>query len=365
MHSLFFKHLASVLVVFIAALVLVILLKPETEESELKYPILENLDYIDISNPEERAIFKEVLSKFYNEEYAIQIINHLVGLKQQEFLDLNLKEGAEKKGLSLAKFYKISFMFFKFLIVYFFVLIVLTYFSISFGILSFIRYESEEPSNFYKGLLELFSKEKVLNEKIKIVLKNWIFASGKIIIYFILFSPAFVFAYSIRTKINTDNVLFLIVAGIFTNAVLINYVNRFFNFLIIESGKGYVENAIIKGLNRNYKIDSPNGVKLSVVFSLIPKFSNHIIGSIYKNSVYQFIPSIKEQSLFIISGLIITEMALNIHGYINYEMLKFLLIGDFQPAVLIIFLIFLVVKMTEIIIDVIHEKMRKVYSNEK
>ncbi len=55
--------------------------------------------------------------------------------------------------------------------------------------------------------------------------------------YTILFAPAYVIAYSFKTRIDTDSLLFMIVLGVVSNGLLINYANKFYAFLAAESRK--------------------------------------------------------------------------------------------------------------------------------
>lgn len=72
---------------------------------------------------------------------------------------------------------------------------------------------------------------------------------------------------------------------------------------------------------------------------------------IFSNAAHQYLPTIKEQASFLISGLIIIEMALNIHGHLSYEMLRQLLYRNYSIVAVIILFIFYTVKATEIVAD--------------
>ena len=55
--------------------------------------------------------------------------------------------------------------------------------------------------------------------------------------------------------------------------------------------------------------------------------------------------------MFLITGLIIIEMALNIHGYLNYKMLRQMLYKNYDVVIVIILSIFYTVKITEMLTD--------------
>ena len=77
----------------------------------------------------------------------------------------------------------------------------------------------------------------------------------------------------------------------------------------------------------------------------------------------QYYSTIKEQAAFLISGLIIIEMALNIHGHLSYELMQNLLYQKYQLVLIIIYLVYLTVKATEIFVDVFIHKQNMKYQN--
>jgi ABC-type dipeptide/oligopeptide/nickel transport system permease component len=81
------------------------------------------------------------------------------------------------------------------------------------------------------------------------------------------------------------------------------------------------------------------------------------------NARYQYIPTIKEQASFMITGLIIIEMALNIQGRLGYELLQNVLYRDYQVAAFIVLAIFAVVKVTEIVVDLWHQRESRRFEN--
>jgi len=146
----------------------------------------------------------------------------------------------------------------------------------------------------------------------------------------VLFCPAYVIAYSIRTEINTDTMVFLIILCVISNGLLMVYANKFFTFLVTESRKGYVETALVKNLYNSYLPHGADGISYGSMLKPFKLFQGHVFGHIFKNARYQYLATVKEQASFLITGLIITEMALNIHGYLNYEMLRQMLYGNYD-----------------------------------
>jgi len=71
------------------------------------------------------------------------------------------------------------------------------------------------------------------------------------------------------------------------------------------------------------------------------------------NARLQYLDTIKEQASFVISGLVIIEMALNIHGQFTYELMQQLLYRNYHYVLLMVLGIFVLVKLTEISVDYI------------
>ncbi len=107
-------------------------------------------------------------------------------------------------------------------------------------------------------------------------------AAAKASGYLILFSPAYVLAYSFRSRFDTDTFVFIIVLGAVSNGLLIMYAQRFYTFLVSEGRKGYVQTAVVKNLNASY-LELP----WRVMFNLRKQFSGHVLQHIYLNARYQ------------------------------------------------------------------------------
>ena len=57
-------------------------------------------------------------------------------------------------------------------------------------------------------------------------------------------------------------------------------------------------------------------------------------------------------------------MALNLHGYLSYEMLRQLLYKNYDIVIVIILAIFITVKATEIFVDFLIEREMQKYENQ-
>jgi len=259
-------------------------------------------------------------------------------------------------GLTWRKFWQLTGMYFKFILAYL-VVMVLTYYGVqTLAILRYIRMRQNKTS--YLADLVNFIRQspfpKDVQQAAKYLGHSWLLllkTVAKGILYLILFSPAYVIAYSFRTGFDTDTFFFMVLLGVISNGLLITYAQKFYTFLVAESRKGYVQTAVVKGLDFNFSQKAPDGISYRKIFRLRKIFPGHVFQHIFLNARYQYLSTIKEQASFLITGLIIIEMALNIHGHLCYEMLQNILYKQFDVVLTIILGIFWVVKATEMAVD--------------
>jgi hypothetical protein len=155
----------------------------------------------------------------------------------------------------------------------------------------------------------------------------------------------------------------MILLGVISNGLLITYVHKFYTFLVSESRKGYVQTAIVKNLNTDYSNSNKDGIPYRSIFQLKKYFPEHVFQHIFLNAHHQYLSTIKEQASFLITGLIIIEMALNIHNHLCYELLQNLLFKNYSIVLIIIFGIFLLVKATEMTSDYLLFRENERYEN--
>jgi len=290
-------------------------------------------------NPFHRSLVQDLLEIYYPEQVA----------KEKRSIGARLERAHVAETLSLGKMMDIGVMYMKFLLVYILVLIATYYGVQTIAAFRFILWKRRSERN-------------VTNPGKWPIIKRVSGSIGKTVMGLVLFSPAYVIAYSVRTEFNTDAFIFLVALAIVSNGLLITYANKFYFFLVSESRKGYVRTAIVKNLFDSYR-DTTHGISLRTVIKPVKRFDNHVFGHIFNNVRYQYLPTFKEQASFLITGLIIIEMALNVHGHLGYEMLRQLLYGNYDIVLIVAFIIFLTVKLTEIIIDGITEMQRRKFEN--
>lgn len=243
-------------------------------------------------------------------------------------------------------------MYFNFILIYLIVMAVTYYGVQTLGIYFFVRKKQGHPLPLVvllQALRRVVENSTWVNIRHLLRLGLQYFAA--FLGYLILFSPAYVIAYSIKSDFNTESVLFMILLGVISNAVLITYANKFYHLLLNESRKGYVRTAIVKNLESNYRLGSTGALRWKQLLALRKNFDGHVLQHIFMNARYQYLATFKEQAAFLITGLIIIEMALNIHEHLSYELLQQLLYKNYDLVVLIVWGIFLLVKATEFFTD--------------
>jgi hypothetical protein len=339
MKSRLIEHLLGIVLVSAVLLGLLLFAKNHVQApaAELTPDLtaLNDIGFVDLKNPFQKALLKDVLNIFYPGQFDRNnaAVESLAGAREKELRD-KLEKAHVVERLSGRKFGQILFMYAKFMLVYLIVML-LTYYGVqTMAVWRFCR---------RKGM----RGPRSIPAKISGFLMKCL--SG--IAAFILFCPAYVIAYSIRTELNTDTVIFMTILCVISNGLLIVYANKFYALLVAESRRGYVETAVVKNLNTTYERGSASGISLHAILSLRKKFSGHVFDHIYRNARFQYLSTIKEQASFLITGMIITEMALNIHGHLSYEMLRQMLYGNYSIVIVIILGIFYAVKATEIVTD--------------
>lgn len=169
---------------------------------------------------------------------------------------------------------------------------------------------------------------------------------------FLLFAPGYVIVYSLKSVIDTSSVFLMIILGVVSNGVLVNYANKFYTLLVNESRKGYVQTALVKNIHSSYEWNTADGIGLRRMVRFRKRFPGHVLDHILQNARHQYRSTLKEQASFVITGLVIIEMALNIQGHLCYELLQSLLFKNYDSVLGIMFVIFCAVKITDLAVDI-------------
>ncbi|MCF8420781.1 MAG: hypothetical protein K9G63_18035 [Melioribacteraceae bacterium] len=368
----YYEHLAAILFVGIVFIGFIVVISPASNENKkpvkLAVEKYSGIDFIDFSNPTHISLFRETLSYYKSPGFADSVISGIIKKRESEFIDPAKKAGAREPGLKWNKLSDLFIMYLQFMMIFVITMGLSYYTAISVGTIRFVNHKSGKDPYLkeliksitpYLGKREIPKNRKFYTRTGKLVLLT----IGKAIAYLTLFSPAYVIAYSFKTRFDTDSILFMILLGVLSNGILITYSNKFFTFLLNESRKGYVETAVVKNLNSSYKILKKGVMSWKSLLRIKKKFPDHVFQHIYINAHYQYISTIKEQASFLITGLIIIEMALNIQGHLFYEMLQNILYKDYAVVAVIVFGIFFIIKFIDVIVDLWLDHENRKYEN--
>ena len=308
-----------------------------------------DLSFVDFDNAFHKALLRDAVNIFFPDRFEKNnaAVDRILANKEEEF-GRKLQKANVEERLSFGKLWQLLGMYIKFVLVYASVM-VLTYYGV----------QTLAVFRFTRRKLRSAGKKRSFGAVVVRVAA----AAGKTAAYFVLFAPAYVIAYSIRTEFNTDTVVFMALLGVISNGLLVTYANKFYAFLTAESRKGYVETALVKNLASSYSPNARGGISYGAILRPFKRFDGHVFGHIFANARHQYLSTIKEQASFLISGLIIIEMALNIHGHLSYEMLRQMLYKNYDIVLVIILGIFYTVKGTEVVVDLMANRAEKRIAN--
>jgi hypothetical protein len=357
------EHLLAMLLVTTAFIVLVaVVAKRDAAASAGRVHELErylHLDGVDFSDPRDRALFRETLNLFHPDRVAgnDSLVQTIERYRQEQLAALTSKTGGEERGLSAARLRSLGGMYLQFIFAYLVVMIITYRGAQSLAVFRFVRMQQGRPSY----LRQLAERSSARRRAAMPLLAAKALAKG--IAYAILFSPAYVIAYALRSGVETDSLPFMIILGVLSNGLLIGAANRFSAFLSTESRKGYVQTAMVKNLDASYEWGDRPGIPPAAILRPMGLVPSHVFRHIFLNARYQSIPTLKEHASFLITGLIIIEMALNIQGHLGYELLRTILYRQYDVTLAIVLGVFLIVKATDIAVDLWFLRETRRYGN--
>jgi hypothetical protein len=320
------------------------------------------IEGMDWSSPLHRELFRDTyrLLTHARDEQIDSLLREIERVRLAELTDPSHKLGGERRSLSWASLRGLVPMYIAFVFV-FVVVLAVTYVAARAAAIRKFVLSKQGKTSYLRRYRDAVAAGGVRGAFLRsdLLIKAFVHGAAS----FLLFSPAYVVAYSLRTRLDTENVFFLVVLAVLTNGVLVHYAGRLYALLVAESRKGYVETALVKGVHGRYSWDHRDGLPHMVVATPLQSAKGHVFHEIYRNASLQFIPSMKEHVTFIVTGLVIIEMALNIKGHLCYALLQHILYREYDIAIAIVFLIFLAVKAVEMCIDAWHVGEMRKYEN--
>ncbi|RMH60262.1 MAG: hypothetical protein D6677_14065 [Calditrichaeota bacterium] len=346
------RHLISLALVSLVLISVAVLLDKATVNTlpaDVKAWL--ELPYLDWQRESDRALVKEMLDYYQPDRSSahkdfVEKLTRIDRRKRQE-----LARGIPQiVGINPATLHHLWDMYIRFILIYAASFLISYYGAVTLGLWKFIREAREEIAKPFSFLTLLRRREKDLLLW-KMTLRQAGRRMAKAVVYMLFFSPAYVIAYSFKSRFDTDMFLFVMLLGVISNGMLITYTQKFYTFLRQEKEKGYVALARVKGLSDDFRFNTEKGIALKNLLHWRKKFPGHLLDVIYENARYPFLRSLREMAAYLISSLVITEMALNVQGHLSYGMLQYVYYGDYAPVVLIVLGLFWLVKITEMIVD--------------
>lgn len=299
---------------------------------------------LNLDDAQTRQIFEDALPLFYPDPI-------LAGRAQKEIEQAASKvyrRSAGKSVIQRTTLWELGGMYLKFVLVYL-ILLYLTFQAVlRLGLWRFVREEKERATfsvSFWRSLRRL-GKENSAQNRIaagQALGRLLIYAFG----YIILFSPAYVLAYAFKSEFNHSTIPVMLALGLASNGLLILYSNKYYHLLAGESRKGYVRTALAKNYRSGY-----DEISLKAILrNRAQAWQGHLLQQILPNARNQYWLTVKEQGAYLITGLIIIEMGLNIQGHLCYQLLQEVYFENWARVALISWGLFMLLKMTDIFVD--------------
>ncbi len=320
------------------------------------------MDSVDLSSARDRELFLETAEVYFPEHpgRGDSLLSAIDAYRVERFTREEYKSGAAK-GLTAEELGRLGHMAVQFLLVYAVALGLTITVGRSLAVYWFVRAKQGKDALFARTIA--FYTTPALTEPPGPTWERLVCMFGSFLASCVLFSPAYVVAYALKGTLDTSSVVFLIGLAVVTNGSLVGYSTRFLLALHAENRQGYVDTARVKNLDTFWDWDVPGGIPREVLWRPASAARSHIFNQIYRRAAFSQFPSLKEHGSFLVTGLIIIEMALNIQGHLGYDLLQHMLYRHYDIAGTIMFGMFLLVKATEVAVDLRMTVLERRYAN--
>ena len=237
------EHCASILfVLVIFSFLIVILHREDTQRLMAAASVAKEfrgLEFLDFGNPLHRALFNEAYRIFHPDSPAESdsVLQAVESFHQKQFTDRLYKTGGGNRGLTWSKLAELAPMYAQFIGIYVIVMALTYYGAHTLAIYRFVK-QKQGHASLLEQIIRESSTYASSPHKWQILLRlatSVLKAAGKGVLSLVLFAPAYVIAYSFRTRFDTESVFFMILLGVISNGLLVTYANKFYTFLVGES----------------------------------------------------------------------------------------------------------------------------------
>jgi hypothetical protein len=319
------------------------------------------LDSVDFSNPYHRELFRETVTAFFPSRPGLgdSLLASIDTYRTEHFTSLAYKSGVAH-GMTAEDLWRLTGMYLQFIIVFVCALLLTAVGGRALAIAQFVIRKQGAGSG---GLILL--RRLIVDGPRRPV--RWgtalLLFLGSLAAAFVVFSPAYVVAYALKGRMETNSQMFLLLLAVLTNGALINYADRYLLLLSSASKEGFVDTAIAKNLSAAWSWNTAGGIPMRALVNPRRATPGHVFRHIALQAEFHHRSALKEHAAFLITGLIIIEMALNIQGHLGYELLQNILYRRYDIVATILFAMFLLVKVTALLIDVRADQEQRRYAN--
>lgn len=320
-----------------------------------------SLQDVDLTSAFDRELFRESVEAYYpsSPQRADSLLVAIDQYRAERFTRQEYKSGVHQL-MTADDLIRLGLMAMQFVAVYLVAIVITALCGRSLAIYRFVRAKQRRAPGISRVWEVITRTGKRLSPRSWATLASTV---GAGLLTFLMFTPAYVVAYAFKARVEGSSLLFLILLAVLTNGMLASYAARFFTMLMAESRKGYVETAAVKNLHTAWQWEARGGVPYAVLWRPSSAATDHIFHHIYLEASYVHVPALKEHASFLLTGLIIIEMALNIQGHLGYELLRNILYRRYDLVACIVFGMFLLVKLTEIAVDGWMHRLNRRYDN--
>ncbi|HTX98574.1 MAG TPA: hypothetical protein VMG09_01005 [Bacteroidota bacterium] len=308
------------------------------------------MDSVDFSDAYHRVLFRETVEAFYPSRDGLgdSLLASIDAYRMERFTRAEYKSGVSNV-LTMDDLLRLSAMYAQFIVVFLCALVLTSMGGRALAIYRFVEAKQGAGTSGIRFLRRLLQLRAGSPLRALVVVVQGILLLAAIAV---LYSPAYVVAYALKGRLDLSSVVFLLLLAVLTNGALVNYAARYALLLAAASREGFVDTAVAKNLSTDWRWSATSGIPLRALLAPGRAAPGHVFHHIALQAEFQHRSSLKEHAAFLITGLIIIEMALNIQGHLGYDLLQNILYRRYDIVAAILFGMFLLVKVTALIIDV-------------
>jgi hypothetical protein len=287
-------------------------------ESTLEYPEFSTLN---VTDSLDIAILHTSVRDFFPASEVKSVIETVFADQQKR----QTAFGRQFRALNWHEFYTVLKQAILFASLFFFSFFLLGFMAERLAVYAFFFKKKKRRYSYRQLALKVRDKK---NKQAYLILISRLFLSALLgwTKTLLLFTPAFILAYMFKAEFDAFTLFSYLILVVFSNGTLIVLKERFLALFQSEAKRGYLETAKVKQLKIPF-------IKRITLYSFLRRFQRLVWQEsaflhLYLNAKKQIIESSKTFALFLMSVMIVVEMALNAQGFFGYELLRALFQGN-------------------------------------